>query len=107
MYLSANGVVLTPGNVDGLVPNSLWSKVVRRRKGLEPAEPASAPEPEVKAFVEDQAVQAAQPEQDASTSKAKKRQGKGGAFKARYIDELIWENGQPVHPPRVVEDAKP
>ncbi|WVQ66584.1 uncharacterized protein L199_004768 [Kwoniella botswanensis] len=35
VYVSANGVVLTPGNPEGIVPKELWRKVVKVQKSKE------------------------------------------------------------------------
>lgn len=108
VYVSTNNVVLTPGNEDGRIPSWLFKRVIRARKEfveVKPDEPAN--QEEVK--LEENSVTAVAGEvaelsvvDGGKAAKAARRRGKGGQRQVREWDEIVWEEGKPVDPPRIL-----
>ena len=100
VYLSSNGVVLTPGDEQGKIPSDCFEKVIRVRKEriMPDAEDAAPSEIERESLEAGQtSVQAGEEGAGVKTSVSKRGKAKGGV---RFWDEVIWEHGRPVDPPR-------
>lgn len=115
MYLSTNGVVLSPGDERGFVGSDMFERVVRVRKERIVQEEETVPVPAGTLTAEGQMQSSATegiqtnqlPEkiaQDTSLpttlTTASKRPGKSRSVGVRFWDEVIWENGVAVDPPR-------
>lgn len=94
MFVSTNNVILTPGNAQGVIPKELFSRVVRLRRDI--SKPVVANEAEVPT--------------GASTTEGGNQQGtqrskrdRKNREKPRFIEEIIWEDGATVNPPRLIE----
>ncbi len=110
-YISSNAVVLTPGNEEGRVPSKLFKKVIRARKEFMEIKPdeenviqPSSAGVEVNQGNEDAKVAESMGEikLEGKAGKASRRAKKGGHTRqVREWDEVIWEDGKAVDPPRV------
>jgi hypothetical protein len=101
VYLSSNGVVLTPGDERGFVGSECFDKVVRVRKerieaeeGVVVADPGEGGRADLNQEAGVDGVTLPRPT-PTSTSKRGKP-----AVTMRFWDEVIWENGGVVDPPR-------
>jgi hypothetical protein len=109
VFVSSNNVVLTPGNEQGRIPSWLFHTVVRARKEFTEVKPEGQqddkdPAAQVLDVAVGGGVESASPEGAGKAVKPARRRGKaGGQRQVREWDEVIWENGKVVDPPRVEE----
>lgn len=88
-------MVLTPGDAEGRIPKECFERVIRIRKERILADPEEeAPQQALEAPV---TATTGTDEGEVKTTISKRGKGKGGV---RFWDEVIWEYGQPVNPPR-------
>jgi hypothetical protein len=97
--MSTNNVILTPGNADGVIPKELFAKVVRLRRDMS--------KPVVEKATEDtetttDALTSEVAEEQAGATQPSKRDRKNRE-KPRFIEEIVWENGAAVDPPRLLD----
>lgn len=97
VFLSSNGVILTPGNAQGVIPKELFAKVVRLRREI--AKPALI-EPVAEGVTEN--GKDAQSQEGEGVAEAKPKRDRKNREKPRFVEEIIWENGAGVDPPRLV-----
>jgi 2'-phosphotransferase len=99
VYVSSNNVVLTPGNEEGRVPRELFKKVVRSRKEFVEVSEEGNSSVTGEATVVDPIAEL---DLEGKTGKAARRSRRvGNTRKVREWDEIIWEDGKAVEPPRV------
>jgi hypothetical protein len=96
VFLSSNSVVLTPGNAQGVIPKELFCKVVRLRREISKPVPAESESGE-------KVTQAAtQAQEGEAVAEVKPKRDRKNREKPRFVEEIIWENGRAVDPPRLV-----
>lgn len=98
VFLSSNNVVLTPGNAEGVIPKELFSKVIRLRR--EVVQPVS-----VRSVAEDAAKGEGRPqsrEDEIATELKPSKRDRKQRERPRFVQEVIWEDGVAVDPPRLV-----
>lgn len=120
VFISSNNVVLTPGGSQGVIPATMFEKVVRLRRDLpHRAAAAEQSKPESAAGsgevvtaplvaegqVQGQASGEGQSEQVQKPKRDRKNREKQP--KPTFIEEVVWEHGAAVDPPRrVVPDSQ-
>ncbi|KAJ9103359.1 hypothetical protein QFC19_004458 [Naganishia cerealis] len=92
VFISTNNVILTPGNSEGVIPATMFQKVVRLRREPHRAGPEHSQQ-------EPRSLEAATPEVEQEKPKRDRKHRE----KPRFVEEIIWEGGAPVDPPRIVE----
>ncbi|KAJ9104580.1 hypothetical protein QFC21_002078 [Naganishia friedmannii] len=108
VFVSTNNVVLTPGNSQGIIPPSMFEKVVRlRRELLDRAVPPAAPEQGQQELELElgAAAAVAQPVLEGQEPAAKPKRDRKNREKQprpKFTEEVIWEHGVAVDPPRTV-----
>lgn len=86
IYMSTNEVILTPGNEQGVIPSDLFERVVMVcKERLVPSQEEQA------------AAAAAAASSGTGGEESKRGKAKGGLV---VWDEVVWEHGRPVEPPR-------
>ncbi|KAJ9115123.1 hypothetical protein QFC22_005453 [Naganishia vaughanmartiniae] len=118
VFVSTNNVILTPGDSNGVIPASMFHKVVRLRRelpdrtaaisaGQGPEEAESGVRGQVAPTVGDEAQEPGQAQTQAQaeqTAKPKRdRKNREKPLKPTFIEEIIWEDGVVVDPPQRVE----
>lgn len=93
--MSTNNVILTPGNAQGVIPKELFSKVVRLRRDI--SKPVVTNEAEVPTAVAESTTKG-----DTQQGTQPSKRDRKNREKPRFIEEIIWENGAAVDPPRLV-----
>ncbi|KAI5454162.1 tRNA 2'-phosphotransferase [Naganishia albida] len=93
VFLSSNSVVLSPGNAQGVIPKELFSKVIRLQREI------VKPAPDESAGTNEQDTQG---QERQAEGEAKPKRDRRNREKPRFVEEIIWEDGAAVDPPRLV-----
>lgn len=93
VFLSSNSVVLSPGNAQGVIPKELFSKVIRLQREI------VKPGPDKSAGTNEQETQG---QERQAEGEAKPKRDRKNREKPRFVEEIIWEDGAAVDPPRLV-----
>jgi hypothetical protein len=99
VFMSTNNVILTPGNADGVIPKELFAKVVRLRRDM--SKPVVEKAAEDTATATDAVTAEGDGEQGGTTQPSKR--DRKNREKPRFIEEIVWENGAAVDPPRLLD----
>ena len=95
--MSTNNVILTPGNAQGVISKELFSKVVRLRRDI--SRPVIMNEAQGQPAAKNISSQESDIQQEIQPAKRDRKNRE----RPRFIEEVIWENGAAVDPPRSVE----
>ncbi|GHJ84625.1 hypothetical protein NliqN6_1027 [Naganishia liquefaciens] len=97
VFMSTNNVILTPGNAQGVISKELFSKVVRLRRDI--SRPVIMNEAQGQPAAKNISSQESDIQQEIQPAKRDRKNRE----RPRFIEEVIWENGAAVDPPRSVE----